>query len=259
MADRYFIALGAHGPEREVTRAEFIAAEQAAGFRSKSGPDTVATGGFSDGRMRGRVVSVPDDGKPADPPPAGLSSTDLLTLVREYAGALYALGRSGVRIQEVVRQTGVMFDMIKARYAAAEQAAADPDLTTGTVLSALDGQWSPPDRPADRPASGYPSEQPAPIAEPFHGQGDPGWRPGPHSPTDGVQYIAQQLVALGWAEHGAQQWAEELLCRYPHLCHDDYLAVAEVADMLHVTVDDPHDWDSHGAVLNVLEWRWRTR
>jgi hypothetical protein len=242
MADRYFIAFG-DGPEREVTRAEFIAAEQTAGFRSKFGPGTVATGGFSGSGIRGRVVSPAGDGKPADPPPVDLSSTDLLTLVREYAGALYAFGRSGVRIQEVVRQTGVMFDMIKA------QCATLADQSTSRPVGPL--QWAPPR------GNRYPSEQAAPIAEPFDGQGDPGLRSS--DPADGAQYIAQQLVALGWAEIGARRWADELLHRYPHLCHDDYLTVAEVADMLHVTVTDPHDWDSHGAVLNVLEWRWRTR
>lgn len=108
----------------------------------------------------------------------------------------------------------------------------------------------------------YPSQRShpygTPVPEPFEYQGDPGWRPGPGQPADGAEFIAQQLVALGWSEHGARQWSAELLRRYPYLCHDDYLNVAEVADMLHETVGDPHDWDDVGAVLNVLEWYWRT-
>jgi hypothetical protein len=114
----------------------------------------------------------------------------------------------------------------------------------------------------EQPVSNYPSQRSwrygKPIAEPFEGQGEPGWRPGLDDPADGAQFITDALIALGWNEHGAREWSAELLRRYPYLCTDDYRAVAEVADMLYATVADPHDWDDVGAVLNVLEWRWRT-
>jgi hypothetical protein len=48
-------------PEKEVTEQEFIKAERAAGFRSKFGPDHVATGGFTGAGMHGRVVYVDPD------------------------------------------------------------------------------------------------------------------------------------------------------------------------------------------------------
>jgi hypothetical protein len=51
----------AHHPEREVTEKEFIAAERAAGFYSKFGPDHVATGGFTGRGMHGRVIFVEAD------------------------------------------------------------------------------------------------------------------------------------------------------------------------------------------------------
>lgn len=52
---RYYLSHGALG-EKEVSKEEFIKAEQAAGFHSKGGPDTCATGGFGAcGALRGRV------------------------------------------------------------------------------------------------------------------------------------------------------------------------------------------------------------
>lgn len=93
----------------------------------------------------------------------------------------------------------------------------------------------------------------------FEGQGEPGWRPGPGQSEDGRDFIAGMLVERGWTPHGARRWAGELLHRYPALCHDDYRGAAEVADRLYATVADPRDWDSVGAVLNILEWRWATQ
>jgi hypothetical protein len=54
---KYYLSSDVH-PEKEVTEAEFIRAEQNAGFRSKAGPGHVATGGFSGAGMHGRVVYV---------------------------------------------------------------------------------------------------------------------------------------------------------------------------------------------------------
>ena len=55
-ACRYFLRLEPGGEELEVTKAEFVAAERAAGFRNTSGrDDEPATGGFGNGTIRGRV------------------------------------------------------------------------------------------------------------------------------------------------------------------------------------------------------------
>lgn len=54
-ADRYFVTTDGRG-EREVDKAEYVATEHAAGFRSHYGPDEVATGSFSGAGLRGRVV-----------------------------------------------------------------------------------------------------------------------------------------------------------------------------------------------------------
>ncbi|HHA2249955.1 TPA: hypothetical protein ACOEHG_004897 [Enterobacter ludwigii] len=53
---RYFISHSVFG-EREVTQAEFISAERAAGFYPKSGSG-VATGGFSSGDISGRTELI---------------------------------------------------------------------------------------------------------------------------------------------------------------------------------------------------------
>lgn len=50
---RYFLSLA--GREFEVTRDEWIAAERAAGFRSKFGEGEEATAGFSNGSVSGRI------------------------------------------------------------------------------------------------------------------------------------------------------------------------------------------------------------
>lgn len=54
---RYYLTL-LDGPEREVTRGDFIEAERSAGFYSKFGPDHPATGGFSNGTISGRSEVV---------------------------------------------------------------------------------------------------------------------------------------------------------------------------------------------------------
>lgn len=53
--DRYFIRRSG-GDWHEVSEQSFIAVEQSAGFRSKFGPDSVATGGFSSGDKEGYVL-----------------------------------------------------------------------------------------------------------------------------------------------------------------------------------------------------------
>lgn len=66
MSHKYY--LGAIGlPEKEVSKEEFMSAERAAGFRSKS-PNHPATAGFSGGGMSGRVVYVFEDETPPTPP-----------------------------------------------------------------------------------------------------------------------------------------------------------------------------------------------
>lgn len=53
---RYFLSHPAFG-EKEVTQAEFIRAERAAGFFPKSGSG-VATGGFGSGDISGRIELI---------------------------------------------------------------------------------------------------------------------------------------------------------------------------------------------------------
>lgn len=53
--EQYYLQLG-EGPQQRVSEEEFIAAERAAGFRSKFGEDHVATGGFFSGVIRGTVT-----------------------------------------------------------------------------------------------------------------------------------------------------------------------------------------------------------
>jgi hypothetical protein len=44
-----------NGTEKEVTKEEYIRSEQSAGFRSKFGPDEIATSSFSNRTISGRV------------------------------------------------------------------------------------------------------------------------------------------------------------------------------------------------------------
>lgn len=55
--ERYFIKPSVIEDDgyTEVTKDQFITAEHQAGFRSKGGPGTVATGGFSGGGISGRI------------------------------------------------------------------------------------------------------------------------------------------------------------------------------------------------------------
>lgn len=54
---RYWIRVG-ENPEQEVTREDFIKLERSAGFFSRFGPDEVATAGFANGALTGRVEIV---------------------------------------------------------------------------------------------------------------------------------------------------------------------------------------------------------
>jgi len=54
MARPYYLQVGDE-PEREVTMQEWVAAERRAGFYNTMGhPERPATGGFSDGKIKGR-------------------------------------------------------------------------------------------------------------------------------------------------------------------------------------------------------------
>lgn len=56
--ERYFLSTE-FSPEAEVTKAQFVRAERAAGFRNTMGrPDEPATAGFIHGVIRGRVEYV---------------------------------------------------------------------------------------------------------------------------------------------------------------------------------------------------------
>lgn len=56
MKKKYFLEF--QGMKKEVTRAEWIQAERSAGFRSKFGDDSEATGGFSSGGVSGSIEYV---------------------------------------------------------------------------------------------------------------------------------------------------------------------------------------------------------
>lgn len=63
MSDRYFLAPNNSGPWREVMKRDFIEAEKSNGFKSKFGPNEVATAGFS-GRYGCGTTVVPDQFEP---------------------------------------------------------------------------------------------------------------------------------------------------------------------------------------------------
>jgi hypothetical protein len=67
MTDRYFLQLLAGGEPTEVTQEQFILAERNAGFHPKRGCGPVATGGFSNGTIRGIVRYEPDSEPPHTP------------------------------------------------------------------------------------------------------------------------------------------------------------------------------------------------
>lgn len=60
MIAKYFIEHTLFG-EKEVSKEEFIKAERSAGFRSKFGPDNLATGGFSSGDISGTIKYVKEE------------------------------------------------------------------------------------------------------------------------------------------------------------------------------------------------------
>ena len=55
MKKKYFVRVYGTKVWNEVTREEYIKAEQGAGFRSKFGPDRTATAYFSDGSVEGKI------------------------------------------------------------------------------------------------------------------------------------------------------------------------------------------------------------
>jgi hypothetical protein len=70
--ERYYLRAGYQTEWTEVTKAQFIEAEQAAGFHSKFGAGHVATGGFSGRGMQGRVEYVDEAVRqPTQPAPDG--------------------------------------------------------------------------------------------------------------------------------------------------------------------------------------------
>ena len=58
---KYFLKASFSDNEKEVTQDEFVRAEQNAGFHPKYGCGPVATGGFSNGTISGRVEYVVTD------------------------------------------------------------------------------------------------------------------------------------------------------------------------------------------------------
>lgn len=58
MSERYYLKADFMDEEKEVTKQEYINAEQAAGFHSKFGLNAVATGSFGGGGISGRTEYV---------------------------------------------------------------------------------------------------------------------------------------------------------------------------------------------------------
>ena len=76
-SDRYYVSQGGR-PEQQVGKAEYVSAENRAGFRSKFGPDEVATSSFSSGTgessIAGRIVYA--NGKPLSKGPVDQADTE---------------------------------------------------------------------------------------------------------------------------------------------------------------------------------------
>lgn len=107
MKPQYFLSSDVH-PEKEVTEQEFIRAERAAGFRSKFGPDHVATGSFTGAGMHGRVVYVDLDPVPEPELDAGDEDqrrSDNLFYTRQL------LARAA-KVMEVEPETISWFDVV---------------------------------------------------------------------------------------------------------------------------------------------------
>jgi hypothetical protein len=64
VSDKYYLKADWQSEYQEVTKEQFIDAEQSAGFHSKFGPNEIATGGFSGRGISGKVEYVPS------PPPS---------------------------------------------------------------------------------------------------------------------------------------------------------------------------------------------
>ena len=62
--ERYYLKADHQTEWNEVTREQFINAEQAAGFHSQFGPNHPATGGFRGSGMRGRIEHVTEQPRP---------------------------------------------------------------------------------------------------------------------------------------------------------------------------------------------------
>ena len=60
---KYYLQTFYNKEWKEVSKEEFMRAERIAGFHSKRGPGTVATGGFSGGGMRGRIEYIIEEEK----------------------------------------------------------------------------------------------------------------------------------------------------------------------------------------------------
>lgn len=79
---------------------------------------------------------------------------------------------------------------------------------------------------------------------------------------EGREYMIDRLVNRhGWTRtqsQGAEVWVDKLLERYPAITHDQHQMAVDLVSLVAETVHDPHDWDSHGTVLDLLEWYEKT-
>lgn len=79
-----------------------------------------------------------------------------------------------------------------------------------------------------------------------------------YGPDQGREYMIDRLVNVhGWSRpnsQGAEAWVDQLLERYPAIAHGQLTMAVDIVDILARTVHDPHDWDSVGSVLDLLDY-----
>lgn len=80
MKERYWLRISGHAWQ-EATKDQFVQAERSAGFRPKPGCGDVATGGFSNGSLQGRVTygDITDEKYPREPDFVELANKSSIT------------------------------------------------------------------------------------------------------------------------------------------------------------------------------------
>lgn len=77
--------------------------------------------------------------------------------------------------------------------------------------------------------------------------------------SDVSALLVAGLLLDGWPPLPAEQsdsaetWVAEFLARRPDVTLVEVSRVAAIHGAISATVDDPHDWDSVGSVINILD------